>query len=180
LAYALALYKHKKFEEALPPLEDVKSSHSQVLLAHQLAAWVHVNRRSYLSGMTGLVQMAGQIKRPRKANDPYSEGVLRLFDWVGRLREYTTLVAGAGDDARVAQQAEKLDAQVASHGESARERYEQGRKHVKQTLGDYTQRIAAADSQSQPRMRLESRQPTSYATFDVDDAIQQVAERLND
>jgi hypothetical protein len=99
---------------------------------------------------------------------------------MGRLREYTTLVAEAGDDPRVNQQAEKLDAQVASHGESASQRYEQGREHVRNTMADYDRRIAAADSQSQPRMRLERRQPTSYATFDVDDAVQQVAERLND
>jgi serine/threonine-protein kinase len=180
LAYALALYKHRQFEEALAPLEDLKASHPHLLLPHQLATWIQLNRRAYLTVMTNLQQMAVQIQPPKKPSEAFTEPMLRRMDWMGRLREFTMQVGGAGDDARVEQQAQKLDARIAELGSVPKDRYEEGRADVRVKLEQFNRQIAAAESQSQPKLRLESRQPTSYAGFDVDDAVQQVLERLND
>jgi hypothetical protein len=99
---------------------------------------------------------------------------------MGRMREFTMLVAGAGDDSRVEQQAQRIDSLVSNLGAMPHERYDAGRAHVRAKLEEFNGQIAAADTQSQPKLRLESRQPTSYAGFDIDDATQQVLERLND
>jgi hypothetical protein len=180
LAYALALYRHRQLDEALAPLEDLKASHPQLLLSHQLATWIQVNRRAYLTVMSNLYQMGSQIKPPKKPGDLWDEPQLRLLDWMGRMREFTMLVAGAGDDSRVEQQAQRIDSLVSNLGAMPHERYDAGRAHVRAKLEEFNGQIAAADTQSQPKLRLESRQPTSYAGFDIDDATQQVLERLND
>jgi hypothetical protein len=130
--------------------------------------------------MTNLQQMAVQIQPPKKPSEAFTEPMLRRMDWMGRLREFTMQVGGAGDDARVEQQAQKLDARIAELGSAPKNRYEEGRADVRVKLEQFNRQIAAAESQSQPKLRLESRQPTSYAGFDVDDAVQQVLERLND
>src|SRR5262249_28388351 len=110
LAYALVLYRHRKLDEALKPLEDIRLAKSEAVPAHQLWTWIQFTKRNYFSGLTGLTQLAAAAKPPRNAE--YSEERLRLFEWAGSLREYATAVAGAGDDARVVQQAARLDAAV--------------------------------------------------------------------
>lgn len=180
LAYGLVMYKLRKLDDAVKSLEEVKLAHPQVLLSHQLAVWIHFSKRSYKSGLAGMSQMVAQIKPPKNDKESYSEASLRAFEWLGRMREFAMTVAAAGEDALVGQQATKLDGAVAQHGGPASQRYEQGRAHVRDTLAEYNRRIDAADSTDQPKLRLDSRLPTSYATFDLEDAVQQVLERLND
>ena len=96
------------------------------------------------------------------------------------MREYVALVAGAGDDARVAQQIGKLDAAMQKQGGTAAARYQQGRQSVQTTFEDFSRQIAAANASDQPKLRSDSRLLTSYVTFDIDEANAQLLERLNE
>jgi hypothetical protein len=178
LAYALVLYRHRKLDEAIRPLEDVRLSSPQVLPAHQLWCWIQFTKRNYLSGLAGLTQLATHARPSR--TEEFPEETLRLLEWAGALREYATLVAAAGDDARVGQQAGRLDAVVQQQGGQALARYQQGRQHVQTTWADYGKQIEAADATDQPKLRLDSRLLTSYVNFDVEEAHAQLLERLNE
>lgn len=178
LAYALVLYRQRKLDDAVRALDEVRLSTPNELSAHQLWSWIQFTKRNYLSGLTGLTDLATHAKPPRDTE--YPDETLRLFEWLGVLREYATLVAGAGDDARVAQQVGKLDAALEQQAGPALIRYQQGRKYVQTTFDTYGKQITAADTADQPKLRSDSRLLTSYVTFDVDEANAQLVERLNE
>jgi hypothetical protein len=178
LAYALVLYRQRKLDEAVRALDEVRLSTPNVLPAHQLWSWIQFTKRSYLSGTNGLTDMATHARPPRDGE--YPDATLRLFEWLGSMREYVTLVAGAGDDARVSQQIGKLDAAMQKNGGTALARYQQGRQSVQTTFEDFSREIAAANAADQPKLRSDSRLLTSYVTFDIDEANAQLLERLNE
>lgn len=178
LAHAVVLYRHRKLDEALRSLEDVRQSNPEALLTHQLWAWIQFTKRNYLSGLTGLAQMAAQARAPRGGE--YREDTLRLFEWIGALREYATAVSDAGDQANVTQQAARLDTAMQKQPAQAAARYAQGRKHVQTVWEDYAQQIAAANPAEHPKLRLDSRLLTSYLNFDVEEARAQLLEQLNE
>lgn len=178
LAYALVLHRHRKLDEAIKPLEEIRLSSPQVWPAHQLWSWIQFTKRNWLSGLTGLTQLAAQSKPPKDAE--YREDMLRLFEWAGAMREYATLVAGAGDNAAVAQQAGRLDTAMEQQPPAALLRYQQGRKYVQTTFDAYSKQIEAAGASDQPKLRLESRLLTSYVNFDTDEAQAQLVERMNE
>lgn len=177
LAYALVLYRHRKLDEAIKPLEEIRVSNPNVWPAHQLWSWIQFTKRNWVSGLTGLAQLATQAKPPKDAE--YRDEMLRMFEWIGAMREYATLI-GAGDNSSVSQQAGRVDSAMEQQGGAALVRYQQGRKYVHSTWESYGKQIEAADTADQPKLRLESRLLTSYVNFDLDEAQAQLVERMNE
>jgi serine/threonine-protein kinase len=170
LAYAMVLYKLKRYEDAERPLDDVKLAHPQALAAHELSVWVHFTRRQYVSAMAALQQLAAELPHPKPA-EPYSEDALRLFEWTGRLREFVSLEGVVSEDPRLLLYAGRIDELVEKHRPEARSEFQAGRMHVQTAYADLQTRLAAAkDEQLQARLRLESRQPTSYASYSLPDS----------
>jgi hypothetical protein len=178
LAYALVLYRHRKQEEALRPLEDVRSSKPEALPAHQLWCWIKSKQGNHRSVLTGLHLLASQPKPPR--NPSFPEETLRLFEWVGALRDYTMVAAGAGDEAQLSQLAARLDAAMEQHGGQALQRYQQGRQSVQLKWADYGKQIDAAIGIAQSKLRVDRTLVTSYLDFDVEEASAQLVEKMNE
>jgi len=179
LLYGLLLLKARERSEASLVLDELGIDHPALLLPMQGLAWMHFDKRTYERGVDQLVELVARIPRPSDPADPYPDEAAAIFQWAGQLREFAD-VAEREAYRPPTSALETLDAAVAAHGPEAGRSYRQGRDQTRSIVQQFDQRILTEDEAAQARLRVERRQPRSYASFPYDEAAQKTLAGLDE
>jgi len=179
LLYGLLLLKARERSQASLVLEELSIDHPNLLLPVQALAWMYFDRRTYERGLEQLAELVGRIPRPSDPADPYPEEAAAIFRWAGQLREFADVAER--DAYRPPESAlEALDAAVAACGPDAGRSYSEGRDRTRSIVQQFDQRIMTEDEAAQARLRVERRQPRSYASFPYAEAVEKILAGLDE
>jgi len=179
LLYGLLLLKARQRTEAAGVLEEIRLEHPDLLLPVEALVWLHFDKRTYARGMEELVELASRIPKPKPPDDPYPEEIAEIFRWAGKLREFVE--TAERESYRPPQEAlEQVDRAVEALGPAAAGHFQEGREHARQTLQRFDRQILAGNEATQARLRMERRQPRSFASFPYEEAIQKILAGLEE
>ena len=179
LLYGLLLLKARERSEASLVLDELSIDYPDLLLPVQGLAWMHFDKRTYERGVDQLVELVARIPRPSDPAGPYPDEAAAIFRWAGQLREFAD-VAEREAYRPPTSALETLDAAVAAHGQEAGRSYREGRDQTRSIVQQFDQRILTEDEAAQARLRVERRQPRSYASFPYDEAAQKTLAGLDE
>ena len=175
LIAALVLLDAKQQNEAIASLRELLVERPATPLAWEASAWAKFEKRLYAEGLADLTQLLRHLPA-----DAPEETTMRIFPWIGRLRELSALALPA-DRKPPAAAIAALDAAVTARGAKASELFEQGRGAAREVLADFDRRIAAATEASNiNQLKFERWQLRHHASFSCEAAAQEVLTHLED
>jgi len=179
LIYGLLLMKSKQREDALAHFEELKINHASNLLPIRAVAWLSFEKRSYIAGIDGLIELVSKIPKPKKADGPLSAEAKKTFHWIGQLREFSATAALLNYRPN-AQLLGSLDKEVAEHGPAAVAAYDEGREKIASIVGDYDSQIASSTvTADAAKLKVERRRLVNYAEFPFDEMKRRILAGLD-
>ncbi|NQT16756.1 MAG: caspase family protein [Planctomycetes bacterium] len=179
LLYGLLLLKARQRTEAAAVFEEIRLEHPDLLLPVEGLVWLNFDKRTYAHGVDELVELIARIPKPKSPDDAYSPEIAKIFQWAGKLREFVE--TAERESYRPPQETVgRVDQAVEALGPAARQHYEEGRDHARQTLQRFDQQILAGNEATQARLRMERRQPRSYAFFPYAEATKKILAGLDE
>jgi serine/threonine-protein kinase len=179
LLFGLVLLKEKDREKAALHFEVVKSELPNQLLPYAALAWLRLEKRSFLLGITQLTKMIDKIPKPTGPDQSPARLTPEPFQWAGQLRDYAWGVSDASP--QLTEELAVLDAAVDAHGAAAVALYNKGRQHSQVVLANFDKKIAAA-SEVADRLTLETnrKQLANYADFPISPYKDQVLAHVDE
>ncbi|MBN1590114.1 MAG: caspase family protein, partial [Pirellulales bacterium] len=184
LLHGVLLVEASQWAEAAELWQTMKVERPDGLIPLEAIAWIDFirPRSTYDSGVDDLVELVGKVPRPKKPGMTYPENQLALFEWVGQLREFAS-TAAKPHQRPTADRLGALDAAVASHGQAAAERYNEGRGKTRAMWDAFARKLDRAtqtnNEAAMAKLRIECHRLVHYAAFRSDALVKEILAGLD-